>query len=139
VLCPAPCPKAGASKFRFTVDLRPVNKHNLPNSWPMPHVESEVSRLHCSNYFDTFDLSHGYWQLPLAVEPQECQSFITPDGVYSPTRVLHGTTNAVTHMQSVLQEVLLPLAEHLLEWLDDLLLHASSIENLFGYRRTFFG
>jgi hypothetical protein len=107
--------------------------------WPMPYVESEVSRLHGSNYFATFDLSHGYWQLPLAVESQECQSFITPDGVYSPTRVLHGTTNAVTHMQSVLQEVLLPLAEHLLAWLDDLLLHASSIENLFGYLRTFFG
>jgi Reverse transcriptase (RNA-dependent DNA polymerase) len=139
--CSAPLlvPKPGPAKLRFTVDLRPVNKQTVPNSWPIPHVESEVSRLYGSNYFATFDLSHGYWQLPLAIESQECQSFITPDGVYSPTRVLHGTTNAVTHMQSVLQEVLLPLSEHLVAWLDDLLLHASSIENLFVYLRTFFG
>jgi hypothetical protein len=99
--CSAPLlvPKPGPEKFRFTVDLRPVNKQTVPNSWPMPHVESDLSRLHGSNYFATFALSHGYRQLPLAVESQECQSFITPDGVYSPTRELHVTTNAMTHLQ----------------------------------------
>jgi hypothetical protein len=95
--CSAPLlvPKPGPAQFRFTVDLRSVNKQTIPCSWPMPHVESELSRLQSSKFFATFDLSHGYWQLPLAPESQECQSFITPDGVYSPTRVLHGTTNAV--------------------------------------------
>jgi hypothetical protein len=82
-----------------------VNKKTIPWSWPIPHVESELSRLKSSKVFATFDLSHGYWQLSLASESQECQSFITPDGVYSPTRVLHGTINAVTHIQAVLQEV----------------------------------
>ena len=43
------------------------------------------------------------------------------DGVFTPTRVLHGTTNEVTHMQAVLSEVFLPLHGHLLAWLDDLL------------------
>jgi hypothetical protein len=60
--CSAPLlvPKPGPGQFRFTVDLRPVNKHTVPNSWPMPHLESELSRLHGSTYFSTFDLSHGY-------------------------------------------------------------------------------
>jgi RNase H-like domain found in reverse transcriptase/Reverse transcriptase (RNA-dependent DNA polymerase)/Integrase zinc binding domain/Integrase core domain len=120
------------------VDLRPVNKQTVPISWPMPHVESELSRLHGSNYFSTFDLSHGYWQLPLSRESQECQSFITPDGVYSPTRVLHGTTNAVAHLQSVLQGAFCPMAEQLISWLDDLLLHASSIAKLLEHLRSFF-
>jgi Reverse transcriptase (RNA-dependent DNA polymerase) len=138
--CSAPLlvPKPGPAQFRFTVDLRPVNRQTVPCSWPMPHVESELARLCNSHYFATFDLSHGYWQLPLAAQSQECQSFITPDGVYSPTRVLHGTTNAVAHMQSVLQEVLAPMSEHILAWLDDLLLHAASITDLFDYLRTFF-
>jgi hypothetical protein len=91
--CSAPLlvPKQGPSKFRFTVDLRPVNKQTVPISWPMPHLESELAKLQGSTCFDTFDLSHGYWQLPLAPDSRECQSFITPDGVFSPTRVLHGT------------------------------------------------
>ena len=104
----------------------------------MPHVESELSRLQSSKFFATFDLSHGYWQLPLATESQECQSFITPDGVYSPTRVLHGTTNAVTHIQAVLQEVFAPLSKNLLAWLDDLLLHASTLIQLFDHLSMFF-
>jgi hypothetical protein len=65
-----------------------------------------------------------YWKLPLAPDSRECQSFITPDGVFSPTRVLHGTTNAVSHMQAVLQEILLHSVEQILAWLDEILLHA---------------
>jgi hypothetical protein len=39
--CSAPLlvPKPGPAHFRFTVDLRPVNKQTVPLSWPMPHVE----------------------------------------------------------------------------------------------------
>jgi hypothetical protein len=31
-------PKPGPAKFRFTVDLRPVNKQTVPLAWPMPHI-----------------------------------------------------------------------------------------------------
>jgi Reverse transcriptase (RNA-dependent DNA polymerase) len=104
----------------------------------MPHFESELSRLQSSKVFATFDLSHGYWQLPLAPESQECQFFIAPDGVYSSTRVHHGTTNAVTHIQAVLQEVFAPLSKILLVWLDDLLLYASTLTQLFDHLHMFF-
>jgi hypothetical protein len=40
--------------------------------------------------------------MPLRKDSQDFQSFITPDGVYTPTRVLHGTRNATQHLQSVL-------------------------------------
>ena len=138
--CAAPLlvPKPGPAKFRFTVDLRPVNKQTIPCSWPMPHIESELTRIRDSSYFATFDLSHGYWQLPLAPSSQDCQSFITPDGVYSPTRVLHGSSNAVTHLQASLQEVFRILQVHLLSWLDDLLLHSPTLPQFFEYLRTFF-
>lgn len=32
-------------------------------------------------FYATFDLSHGYWQLPLERWAQVSQSFITPDGI----------------------------------------------------------
>jgi hypothetical protein len=86
----------------------------------------------------TLDLSYGNWQLTLSRESQECQSFITPEGVYSPTRVPHGTTNAVAHLQSVLQGAFCQMAEQLILWLDDRLLHASSLAKLFEHLRSFF-
>jgi hypothetical protein len=51
--CSAPLlvTKPGPAQFRFTVDLRPVNKQTIPCSWPMPHVELELSRLQYSKCF----------------------------------------------------------------------------------------
>jgi hypothetical protein len=46
-------PKPGPAMFRFTVDLRPVNKQTVPCSWPMPHIKSELARVHGSQFFAT--------------------------------------------------------------------------------------
>jgi len=95
--------KPGPARYRFTVDLRSLNKYTVKHQSPMPNIEHELTRLSASRYYATFDLSHGYWQLELDPASRTLQSFITPDGIFSPTRVLHGTTNAVTHLQSSLR------------------------------------
>jgi len=96
-------PKPGPEQFRFTTDLRPVNKVTIPHIWPMPDLESSLGRLKNQKVFALIDLCQGYWQLPLHENSQECQSFITPDGVFSPTRVMHGQRNAVSYCQSSIQ------------------------------------
>lgn len=123
--------KPGPAKFRFTVDLRPVNQFTVKHQYPMPNLEHELTKLSSSAFFATFDLSHGYWQFPLAEESQECQSFITPDGIYTPRRVLHGTTNAVTYLQSSLATIIPEsLRANVMFWLDDILLHSATVEGL---------
>lgn len=53
------------------------------------------------------------------------------DGINSPTRVLHGTTNAVMHLQSSLMETVpVNLKQVLLLWLDDVLLQAKTVNGL---------
>lgn len=99
-------PKQGPKKLRFTVDPRPVNKYTVRHQYPMPNLEQEISRLSGAGCFATFHLSHGYWQLPLHSESQALHSFITPDGIYSPTRALDDTTNAVVYLQSTLAEII---------------------------------
>lgn len=68
----------------------------------MPNLEQELTKTGGSMFYATFDLSHGYWQLPLDVLLQACLSLITPDGIYFSTIVLHGTTSAVMYLQSSL-------------------------------------
>jgi hypothetical protein len=99
-------PKAGPEKFRFTFDQRYPNSQAEQISWPMPNMEDELASLAGSKYFFTLDLMQGYWQLPLHEDSQECQSIITPDGVYTPTRVQHGTNNATVHMQSSMEDLM---------------------------------
>ncbi len=38
-------PKEGSEKFRFIVDLRPVNAQTKKNVWPMPHADPMLAEL----------------------------------------------------------------------------------------------
>lgn len=97
-------PNPGPARWRFTVDLRPVNRFTVRHQFPMPILEHELTKLAKSWFYANFDFVQSYWQLLLHPDSQASQSFITPDGVFSPTRVPHGTTNAVTHLQSVIPD-----------------------------------
>lgn len=92
-------PKPEPQQWRFTVDLRAVNSYTLRNQYPMRVLEQELSKLDKSKFYAKFDFLNSYWQMFLGKESQECQYLITPNGVFSPNRVLHGKTNAVMHLQ----------------------------------------
>ncbi len=120
-------PKSGPAQWRFTFDLRAVNKFTEKCAYPMPNLEHELHKLAKAKCYANFDVSHAYWQLELDPSSQECQSFITPHGVFTPTRVLHGTSNAVVHLQSAIQTNFQDeLLSNFLSWLDDILIHANT-------------
>ena len=125
--------------FRFTVDLRGVNKYTVKHQYPMPNLEQELTKVGRSKFYAEFDVNNCYWQFLVALLCQMLFSFITPDGIFTPTRVPHGTTNAVTYLQSSLASTIPPdLLRDLLLWLDDILLHKSSISGLLESLQKFF-
>jgi hypothetical protein len=115
--------KPGLDQYRMTVDLRVPNASTKPTAWPMPNLHDELHDLHGSEVFAPLDFCQGYWQIPLHKDSQDCQSFITHDGVYTPTRVLHGTRNATQHLQSVLVVMMDDIKGNIKVWLDDCLLY----------------
>ncbi len=129
-------PKPGKEGFRFTVDLRPVNAQTKKAVWPMPHAYPMLAKLTGSKVWFNLDFLHRYLQFPLEESSRECQSFHTPFGVYSPTRVLHGATNAVSYFQSSMES----LFDHLelLIYLDDLLGYANDTSTLLDRLRAVF-
>jgi Reverse transcriptase (RNA-dependent DNA polymerase) len=94
--------------------------------------------LHGSEVFATLDFCQGYWQIPLHKDSQDCQSFINADGVYTPTRVLHGTRNAMQHLQSVLVVMMDDIKSNTKVWLDDCLLHTKTEDDLLATLNLFF-
>jgi hypothetical protein len=82
-------PKPGTtSDFRMTIDVRRVNEQTENTAWPMPNLEVVFQHLENSKVYASFDLFKGYWQLPLDPDSQECLSFMTDSGIYTPTRVI---------------------------------------------------
>jgi Reverse transcriptase (RNA-dependent DNA polymerase) len=131
-------PKPGPDQYRMTVNLRVPNASEKPTAWPMPNLQDELHDLHGSEVFATLDFSQSYWQIPLHKDSQDFKSFITPDGVYTPTRVLHGTRNATQHLQSVLVVMMDDIKSNIKVWLDDCLLYTKTEDDLLATLNFFF-
>jgi hypothetical protein len=122
----------------MTVDLRVTNASTKPTAWPMPNLQDELHDLHGSEVFLTLDFCQSYCQIPLHKDSQDCQSFITPDGVYTPTRVQHETRNATQHLQSVLLVMMNDIKSNIKVWLNDCLLYTKTEDDLLATLNLFF-
>jgi hypothetical protein len=131
-------PQPGPNQYRMTADLRVPNASTKPTAWPMPNLQDELHDLHGSEVFATLDFCQGYWQIPLHKDSQVCQSSITPDGVFTPTRKLRGTRNATHHLQSVLVFMMDDIKSNIKVWLDDCLLHTKTKDDLLATLNFFF-
>jgi hypothetical protein len=129
-----PVKKAGAdpsappeSQRRLTVDLRAVNAHTVPISFPLPCFETFADAVAGSKFFGKLDLFNGYWQLPLH---EDCQHFFTIQtdrGTYTPTRLIQGSRNAAGPFQAVVTGVLRDLVmKNCIVYIDDILIFAKT-------------
>ncbi|KAK1930096.1 Transposon Tf2-9 polyprotein [Phytophthora citrophthora] len=130
--CPAlPVRKPSTNEFRQTTDYRPINGMTEPIAGVMPSLE--IALEHCKGmmYYAMFDFLKGFWQLPLHRSSQELLSYMTDKGVFTPTRVPQGSSDAALHFQSTVEMVLGNLVNKcVIVWIDDLLVFANSQEEL---------
>lgn len=64
-LCSVSRTQSGLCRFRFTVDLRPVNRFTVNRQFPIPNIELELTKMPNATILATSNFSHGYWHLPL--------------------------------------------------------------------------
>jgi transposase InsO family protein len=117
--------------LRMTVDLRGVNEVTEPRSWPMPHQEAEMADVEGSECFFGVDFFRFYWQCGMDEDSRKYFSIVTPNGIYTPSRVLMGATDAVAYCQQAVEQVVGPLLNRGAKvWLDDVLGYAKNEEEL---------
>lgn len=76
--------------FSYTVCLRIVN---------MLTIKHRRSILKVQTFLHNGDFDAVYWHHFFLKSSQVSQSFITHNGIFSLTRVLHGSTNAISHLE----------------------------------------
>ncbi|CEO98942.1 hypothetical protein PBRA_007056 [Plasmodiophora brassicae] len=116
--------------YRLCVDLRQVNSRTVPTAWPMPNIEAASRKLADMTCFFTIDAHKGFWLMPIAKECQEIFSFMTDNGVYTPTRSIQGATNSALQFQARIAKIFDDMKDHLLIWIDDLLGFAKTEDDL---------
>lgn len=69
-------------EWRFCVDYRRLNSITTKDVHPLPRIDDALSRLEGSQYFSTFDMQAGYWQIKVDEQHRAKTAFITVDGLY---------------------------------------------------------
>jgi Reverse transcriptase (RNA-dependent DNA polymerase) len=105
----------------------------------MPNLYVVLERCSGKRYYAVFDFVKGFWQLPLHKDSQEILSYMTDRGVYTPTRVPQGCTDAALHFQATMEMVLAVLLyKNVLVWIDDVLVFADTVDELFDVLELMF-
>ena len=128
------------TSYRMTIDLQYVNSQCEPLAGVMPILEVVLQHLNGSQLFATLDAFKGYWQFPLHEDSREILSFATHEGIFSPTRIIQGSQDAVFAFQAGMEEAMGKLLyQCVLIWVDDILVYSrnSFQEHIHNLKRVF--
>lgn len=120
---------ADVMDLRQTTDYRTVNDATEVMAAVMPIVSVVLENARGKKHFGLFDFLKGFWQLPLADICQEFLSYMTDEKIFTPRRVPQGSSDAAIFFQKTMEKCFASLLyEHLLIWIDDLLLFADDMD-----------
>ena len=123
--------KGPGKGYRLVADFPPINDQCELVPGPTRNPEIEGGKCVGAVTFCTMDCLQGYWQCPLAEEAREYFTFVTGDGLFTPTRVPQGVMNATSYFQGIMMEVLGNLVGRAcLVYVDDVKVIVRSVEQL---------
>ena len=118
--------KSGA--IRPCVDYRKVNALVRPDGFPLPRVQDCLDAVAGATLFSSFDLTSGYFQIPLKEEDIPKSAFCCKFGHYEMTRMPFGLNNAASTFQRTMEIVLQGLQwETCLVYIDDIIVYGSDL------------
>ena len=125
--------------LRLCVDYRKLNAKTVGDAFPLPRIQESFDALAGARYFSTIDLASGYHQIAMHPDDQHKTAFTTPFGLFEYTRMPFGLTSAPATFQRLMQRVMSDfLFEHLLVYLDDLLVYSQTFEDHLCHLRRIF-
>jgi hypothetical protein len=119
--------KSGA--VRPCVDYRKVNGLIKQDGFPLPRIQDCLDAVSGSSLFSSFDLTSGYFQIPLKPEDIPKSAFVSKYGQYEMTRMPFGLSNSASTFQRTME-----LALQGLQWItclvyiDDIIVFAPDFE-----------
>ncbi|MCG7869970.1 MAG: reverse transcriptase, partial [Candidatus Thiodiazotropha taylori] len=114
---------------RLCVDYRKVNELVKPDGFPLPRVQDCLDAVADSKWFTTFDLTSGYYQIPLKKEDIPKSAFVCKYGHFEMTRMPFGLNSAASTFQRTME-----LALQGLQWItcliyiDDIVVYGKSFD-----------
>ena len=106
-------------------DYHYLNSHTVRNAYPLPLIPELIDDMKDSTLFTKFDIRWGYNNIRLREEDQWKATFITPLGLFEPTVMFFGFSNAPPMFQAFMNHICTDMiAEKWLKvYMDDMGIH----------------
>ena len=129
ILVPKKPNAKGEIKHRLVLDLRNLNKHTIPDAYPLPNILDLLDSINGSKYFCTLDMAQGFLQIELDPRDRHKTAFATMYGLFEYTRLVFGSRNAPASFMRLIQRIFGDMA-NVIAYIDDFLIHAKTLEHL---------
>ena len=114
---------------RFCIDYRKLNQITIKDVYPLPRIDDCLNALGNAQYFSTFDLASGYWQIPMNEKDREKTAFISHCGLYEFSVMPFGLCNAPATFQRYMDQCFAGLKWiSCLIYLDDIIVFSSTFD-----------
>ena len=123
--------------YRLCIDYRKLNRITIFDGEPMPSMVDIFSGLIHENIFSKFDLSKGFWQIPVRECDKKKTAFVTQDGVYQFCKMPFGAINSTATFNRLMRKAY-GFLDNVDSFVDDMLVHDKSWkEHLDSLRQVF--
>ena len=96
-------------KVRLVEDYRQLNQQTIKSCWPIPSIEETCDTLEGSAFFSTYDMSWGFYRLPMDERSHHFTAFRTLFGSYKRFRMPMCLTGSPNFFQSIMEHILVCL------------------------------
>ena len=122
---PVVCVRKKDGSNRITVDFRAINRLVHLSPEPMIDPQDIFARVSTGKFFTKFDMTKGYWQIPMKKEdiPKTC--FVTPDGAWEFLVMPFGPKNSGSTFVKMMRKLTLGMA-NVVHYIDDCLVYTET-------------
>lgn len=96
-------------KIRTCQDFRRLNCQVRFDAEPLPDVDQIFAKLAKAKYLSKFDLTKGYWQIPVRPQDRDKTAFTTPQGQFRWVTMPFGLKTAGAIFSRMMRKLLAPL------------------------------
>jgi hypothetical protein len=115
------------STIRVCIDYRKLNRVTVFDPEPMPNPEDLFAELSKSKVFSKFDLTKGYYQIPVSEHDRDKTAFVTWDTQYRFLTMPFGLQNAPAIFTRLMKK-LFAHEKYVVNYIDDILIHTETVE-----------
>lgn len=114
--------------WRMCIDFRQLKENSVPDAYPMPHIQTILSRLRNAKFISTIDLRNGYWQIPIREDCRRYTAFSVPRrGLFQWKVMPFGLHAAPATFQRALDSVIsYDMEVYAIAYLDDIVIYFES-------------